>query len=287
MSCVVEELYLAEALKRFRFLGPSEDVSMLQKIVEILATVPSGRGILDKIGEMNKKIPVYFDRNLKNAGGAYNFVTKRIRILPIDINIPEMTEQQRFKALCLMTQVLAHELQHVINLSSVRKMRESARDLDELTMALRLDEASAYLSSKRVEMELGEKYPEINEIYMYQCPNDPEVHRCASPNDPNYIANKGWICRVKHHVGTPEEVVRKACAGEIKCVEHSVDLAKQQDWSGVLGKRPREDYEAGKSELIQGMCENPKTHFVHEAKKTPRVTVFKKLKKILSGITGR
>jgi len=287
MSCVVEELYLAEVLKRFRFLGPPKDVSVLRKFVEILASVPSGRDILDKIGRMKKKIPVYFDRNLKNAGGAYNFVTKRIRILPIDTSIPEMTEQQRFKALCLMTQVLAHELQHVINLSSVRKMRESARNLDELTMALRLDEASAYFSSKRVEMELGQKYPEVNEIYVYQYPNDPEIHRCASPNDPNYIANKGWICRVKHHVGTPEEVVRKACAGEIECVEHSVDLAKQQDWSGVLGKRPQVDYEAGKNELIQGMSENSKTNLARATEKTPRVTVFKKIKKILSGIKGR
>lgn len=283
MSNATEKLYMAHALERFRFLGPSEDVAELRKLVGILASVPSGKAILNKLEIMKKKIPVYFDRNLKNAGGAYNFVTKRIRILPIDINIPEMTKQQQFQARCLMTQVLAHELQHVINMPSVHKMREASRNLDELTTALRLDEASAYFSSKRVEMELGQKYPEINEIYLYQFPNDPEVHRCISPNDPNYIAYKGWICRVKHHVGSPEDVVRKACAGEIECVEHSVDLAKQQDWSSILGKRPLEDYEVGKNELIRGMSEDSNSCLSRTQAKAPRVLIFKKLGRILLG----
>ena len=145
-----------QVLKQFTFEGDQEDILQLHELTKMIASTPTGQRVLQDALNLQTPLIVSFCDGFKDKGtrGMFLWREQAVRLVKIDKNLPEMTDNDRIRVQIKMANIMAHELQHYIDYPRNQWLNKNAHTSNEEILALVLCEMSAFKSGDSVECEL-------------------------------------------------------------------------------------------------------------------------------------
>ncbi len=145
------------------YKGNKEDVKALTELVQLVASAPAGRKILEGIMARRKPVTLFFVSELKNneglpISGQYYWVDNSVKLLRKNQDLSKMNREEAIRSKIETTCVLAHELQHSADGSINKWLDLHAANIDESVLVNVLAEAHAVLSEDQLDRELRAQY---------------------------------------------------------------------------------------------------------------------------------
>ena len=123
MSKHLSNKLFREQLKQiFSLEGNADEMAELQEVLQMIASVPTGQKLLQKIIAKGKSAKIsfvpFFEKEEPNwsTKGQFYRNESSITILKIDTDLPDMTRKTRLQSKLMMARTLAHELQHHLDI---------------------------------------------------------------------------------------------------------------------------------------------------------------------------
>ena len=145
-----------QALQQFTFEGDKEDVLRLHELLGLIASVPTGQGVLQEAVNRNTPLTISFCDGFedKSTKGMFLWKESAIKLVRFDKNFLEKAEKVQLEAKIKMANIMAHEIQHYVDFPLNTWLDNNAHVINEGLLALVLCEMSAFASGDSVECEL-------------------------------------------------------------------------------------------------------------------------------------
>ena len=145
-----------QVIQQFTFEGDERDIVQLQELASMIASVPSGQGVLQDA--LNRKTPltISFCDGFKDKGtkGMFLWREQAIKLVRLDTELPRKMEKKLIEVKIKMSNIMAHELQHYVDRPFNKWLDKNAYTLNEGILSIVLCEMSAFKTGDSVETEL-------------------------------------------------------------------------------------------------------------------------------------
>lgn len=148
-----------QALQQFIFKGDKKDILRLQELIGMVASVPTGREILEGIIVRGKPVTLLFVSELKNSAGLsvngqYFWADNSVSLLRPNQDESKMSPEEAVRSKIMQVRILAHELQHSADGSINKWLDLHAANIDESVLVNVLAEAHALMNESQFVREL-------------------------------------------------------------------------------------------------------------------------------------
>ena len=135
--------------------GSKSEVATLQKLIDLLGSVPTGKALLHQVKEMYRQPPMQVEFNpLLSRFGKFKNGLNKVELLPFGEEAQKKFSTEENYDQYLVS-VLGHELEHAVTSPIYIRMIQNASSLQESMIALLLSEAVAFKTGFQLENELN------------------------------------------------------------------------------------------------------------------------------------
>ena len=161
-----------KSLKCLQYAGTAEEVQEIKKLLQMVASTPTGQKILKDNELIDMPTTLSFVSSFESGiRGRFSWLrdtnTCAIQLLKVATNLPEMTEEMRLKAQILMAIGLAHELQHRADVFKNNQLSINASNINESVVAVTLCEIHAFTNGDQVGKELRAQHDMLDKIVVH------------------------------------------------------------------------------------------------------------------------